>query len=292
MKRILITGTNGYIGTHLQQYLEAWPVQYAPVRISVADASWKSWDFSAFDAVVHAAGLVHRRERPEDADLFTRVNRDLTAVLGEKAKGEGVGKFVFLSTMAVYGLDSGEITPQTQPAPTTLYGKSKLAGEQALEALRGPDFSVAILRLPMVYGRECPGNFRRLQHFVVSSPVFPDVPNQRSMISIANLCAFLRLILDGRCDGVFFPQNREYVSTTRLAELLAQGWGRPFRPSKAAGWAVRGAMPFVPAVRKAFGSLVYRDTEVFDFCYCTETLEESVAGGAASATKDGKAGDA
>ena len=83
------------------------------------------------------------------------MNCDLAVDAAKKAKAEGVRQFVFLSTMAVYGLTAafGEtvtITAQTPTVPTDNYGLSKLEAEQALLALEGPDFRVAILRPPMI----------------------------------------------------------------------------------------------------------------------------------------------
>src|SRR5690625_5109469 len=117
MKKILVTGVNSYFGNRFAEWVEQYPDEYHVDRISVRDDKWKEIDFSAYDSVLHVAGIAHRKETKNNTELYYRVNRDLAYVLAEKAKSDGVKHFIFLSTMSVYGLDEGMIDKDTPLKP-------------------------------------------------------------------------------------------------------------------------------------------------------------------------------
>jgi UDP-glucose 4-epimerase len=278
MKHILITGADSYIGASLAAYLQG--QSYTVTELDVRDDSWRDFPFARFDAVLHVAAIVHLKEQPEMEELYYRVNRDLAVQIARKAKAEGVGQFIFMSSMSVYGVDTGIITPATVPNPVSFYGKSKLAAEELIQAEADERFNVCILRPPMVYGPGCKGNFQTVVKLVKRSPVFPQLRNQRSMIHIDNLCEFLKLCVDKGESGLFFPQNREYMQTSRMARTIAGKLGRRVFFSRLIGFAVRLTIPFLSLTKKAFGTLIYRDTERHDYCYCirsnTDSVEDSV----------------
>lgn len=275
MKHILITGADSYIGTSLQTHLR--DQSYKVTTVDVRDESWKTQSFSRFDVVLHVAAIVHQKEQPEMEALYFRVNRDLAVQIARKAKAEGVGQFLFMSSMSVYGMDTGVITPDTVPVPISFYGKSKLAAEELIQAEADAHFKVCILRPPMVYGPGCKGNFQTVVKLVKHSPVFPQLHNERSMIHIDNLCEFLKLCIDnGEC-GLFFPQNREYMQTSQMARVIAGNLGRRVWFSRLAGLAVRLTIPFLSLTQKAFGTLIYQDTERHDYCYCIRDNRDSVS---------------
>ena len=227
MKQILITGSDSYIGGYLEAYLNARPdQQYRVKTVDVRGDGWRNASFSGYDAVIHVAGLAHVRETAKNREAFFRINRDLTAEIANRAKAEGVRQFIFFSSMSVYGMSRGIITGQTQPSGGSAYGESKLEAERILEALRDQSLCVALIRPPMVYGPGCKGNFQTIRRLACKLPVFPSVKNRRSMIYIENLCEFLRLCVDLRLDGVYFPQNSEYMNTTDLACWIAAANGK------------------------------------------------------------------
>lgn len=274
MKHILITGADSYIGNSLIAHLCEQP--YTVTTLDVRDAEWVNFSFAGFDAVLHVAAIVHQKERPEMEELYFRVNRDLAVQIARKAKAEGVGQFIFMSSMSVYGMDTGIITPDTVPQPVSLYGKSKLAAEEHITKLADGEFRVCILRPPMVYGPGCRGNFQTVVKLVRKLPVFPELRNQRSMIHIDNLCEFLKFCIDEGESGLFFPQNREYMQTSDMARTIAQALGKRVWFSRLAGLAVRLTIPFLSLTKKAFGSLIYRDTERHDYRYCIRDTADSV----------------
>ncbi|MGN1369066.1 MAG: NAD-dependent epimerase/dehydratase family protein, partial [Aristaeellaceae bacterium] len=237
-------------------------------------------DFSKYDAVYHVAGIAHQKESEANCELYYRINRDLALETARKAKDEGVKQFIYLSSMSVYGMEVGVITEQTQPNPKTNYGKSKLEAECGLASLRDDDFKVCILRPPMVYGPRCKGNFSLIIDIVKRFPVFPRIRNERSLIYVENLCGFVRLAIDNKLDGLFFPDNREHVQTQAIAEAAAAVYGKKVYFSVLLGWCVAVLRLFVPKARKAFGSLVYENLERHTYSYCdvdnAESLKKSV----------------
>lgn len=256
MKKILITGANSYIGMSLERYLSQWPDAY---RVDTLDTmgQWRSHDFSGYDAVYHVAGIAHIRETKENEHLYYEVNRDLAAAVAAHAKDAGVGQLIFLSSMSVYGIEEGAISMETQPAPTSNYGKSKLQAEQLLTALADDRFHVAVLRPPMVYGEGSKGNYSSLVKLVQLTPVFPDYRNKRSMLHIDNLCAFVKELVDTGKGGLFLPQDEEYVCTSQMARQIAREMGKDLKLLKILNPLVGLAKKCTSMGLKAFGDLYY-----------------------------------
>ena len=147
MKRILITGANSYIGTSFEKFIEEnFSEQYVVDTIDMIDGSWIKKDFSRYDVVFHVAGIAHQKETKDNSQLYYKINRDLAIDVAKKSKADGVKQFVFLSSMSVYGMDTGVITKETKPNPKTNYGKSKLQAENEINTLRDGSFKVCVLR--------------------------------------------------------------------------------------------------------------------------------------------------
>ncbi len=257
MKRVLICGKDSYIGTSFETYVQQHRADWTVETISLHGDAWKQTDFGGFDAVLQVAGIAHRKETEENAHLYYEVNCDLAVAVAKQTKEQGVKQFVFLSSESVYGMETGKIDRQTAPHPVSHYGKSKWQAEQQLGKLASESFSVALVRPPMVYGKGCKGNYQRLRSLALKSPVFPSLPNQRSMIYIENLCDFLAELIEKGDGGLFLPQNQEYVETAKLVSLIAAEHGKKLHL-----WSVFN--PFVKclplaAVKKAFGSLIYTE---------------------------------
>lgn len=252
--RVLITGAGSYLGTQIGHCLTetGTAVETLDMREAVPAEA-----FVGFDAVIHVAGIAHQRETQENAPLYFKVNRDLAVETARAAKAQGVRQFVFFSSMSVYGMNSGHITAETTPAPKTAYGRSKWEAEQQLQALADEHFKVAVLRPPMIYGSGCRGNYPRLRALALKAPFFPAVDNWRSMLYIGCLCDFVRrLVLSGQ-GGLYFPQNREYVSTNALVKAIAAAHGKKLRLLRGLGWLLKPFIAHSGLLEKVFGSLTY-----------------------------------
>lgn len=285
MKTILITGAASYVGTSVEKYLAQWPQDYRVDTIGMVDGNWRTASFSGYDAVLHVAGLVHQpgtKDDPAQMERYRQVNTNLAIETAQKAKADGVRQFLFMSSASVYGL-SGSLTEQvlitkdTPLNPKDNYGISKLLAEQGLQKLAGEDFKLAILRPPIVYGRGCKGNYVTLAKLAKKLPVFPKVSNQRSMLYMQNLAELIRQLIDDEAEGIFCPQNNEYVNTSDMVSQIAHANGRSILLVGGTTWALKLMRHGTSMVDKAFGNLCY-DFSLSRYTrdYCVKTLEESI----------------
>lgn len=272
MKKILITGANSYIGMSVEAWLKRFPDEYQIDTLDMIKPTWRDYRFEGYEVVFHVAGIVHQKETKENERLYYEVNYKLAVEAAKKSKAAGVRQFIILSSMSVYGLSQGMVTKNSIPSPKTFYGKAKWMADQEIEKLQSNDFLVTILRPPMVYGKNCKGNYQLLRKFALKSPVFIKFENERSMIFIDNLCAFVKDVIDKERTGIFQPQNKEYVSTTEMVREICSVhhkvifFVKIFHPII---YFLRGK---IDVFQKVFGSLVYEKCDLCD----TVTFSESI----------------
>ena len=139
----------------------------ADVRAAVSGAS----------VVIHLAALLHQFG-PAVVDLereYDAVNVGGTALVARAAVAAGVGRLVYLSTIAVYGPTGGTVADErTVPRPDTPYGRTKLAGEGlVLDATRDGRPIGVVLRAAAVYGPRVKGNYRTLAEAIARGRYVP-----------------------------------------------------------------------------------------------------------------------
>lgn len=259
MKKIIIAGAGSYIGESFKEFLSQWPEQYKVDVISTKGLEPKPEMFEGIDAIFCVAGIAHIKETNENRHLYFDVNRDLVVRIAKNAKEAGVRQFIILSSMSVYGLEVGRITKDMEPHPVTAYGESKLQADEEIKKLEDESFIFTCLRPPMVYGKNCTGNYQELRKFALKSPIFPNYKNQRSMIYIGNLCEFVKDAIDEKKSGLFFPQNAEYTNTSKMVRAIAEMHGKKIRLTKVFNWALTIAP--VNVVKKVFGNLTYEPVD-------------------------------
>lgn len=226
MKKILITGKNSYIGVNFKHYLEKYPDDYQIEELDLLNEKWNENSFKNYDVVYHVAGLAHSTPDESQKELYYQVNTDLTFEVAKKAKEAKVKQFIFMSSIIVYG--SGEIGKEriikrdTQLNPDNFYGDSKKQAEIKIKTLSDENFKIVILRPPMIYGPGSKGNYPILAKFAKKMPIFPTLQNKRSMLYIGNLLEFVKLMIDNEEQGIFLPQNKEYVSSVKLVREIAK----------------------------------------------------------------------
>lgn len=280
MKKVLITGKNSYIGIHVRDELLKYPDAYVVEELDVKDSSWKNFDFSKFDVVFHVAGLAHSTPDESQRNHYYRVNTDLAYDVAKTAKLQGVKQFIFMSSIIVYGSGTvGEpriIDASTELNPDNFYGDSKKQAEIKLNTLRCDHFKIAIVRPPMVYGKNSKGNYPLLSKFAKKTFIFPTIQNQRSMLYLGNLVEFIKCAIDYDCDGVYLPQNNEYVSTVKLVQTISSAVNHKIL-------FVGIFNPFIKffknksVVNKVFGNLIIdRSLSTYDFDYNKYNFEESI----------------
>ena len=266
--KVLITGKNSYVGKNIGNFLlyKNMEVKYVSVRNGISED-----EFTDVDVVVHCAAIVHKKEA-KFAILYDKVNYELTVDIAEKAKKKGVKQFIFMSTMAVYGKSEGEINGNTPLQPKTLYGESKLKAEKALEKIADENFKVSIIRPPMVYGRSCPGNYKKLRMLALKLPVFPLVENKRSFIYVENLAYFVWNTISESKEGIFMPMDSKTESTDTMSKYICSVNNKEIKFSPFLGKMVK-KIP-LNSLKKAFGSLYYGNdiAEVVSFTGFQEAI--------------------
>lgn len=272
MKKILITGINSFIGTKFSEYVRQWPDQYQVDTISLLDGNWRKASFSGYDCIYHVAGIAHVKETQKNAHLYYEIDRDLAVEVAQKAKAEGVSQFIFPSSMSVYGMSEGIITRAISPAPVTNYGRAKLEAEYELYKMHSDQFKVAIMRPPMVYGKGCRGNFQFLVKIAKTVPVFPAYRNQRSMIHVDALCAFVKDLIDEEGKGIFIPQDENYICTSEMVQRIGQEMGKKIKLLKCLEPITKIIAHYTRVGRKAFGNLRYE----VDPCWCRNGYKVSI----------------
>lgn len=269
-KKVLITGAGSYIGGSFEKYARRRYKENFELHVmDMMDQSWRKKDFSGYDAVLHVAGIAHSEVGDVDDAVKARyyqVNTKLAVDTAKRCWESGVKQFVFLSSMIIYG-DADtcttwkEIDENTIPEPANFYGDSKWQADKGIRELGDENFAVAILRLPMVYGRGSKGNYPLLAKAARYMPVVPDVKNRRSMIYIENLCEFLSLLILSGEGGIYFPQNREYGNTAGMVGEIRRVRGKKtlkagfLNPWVDLGKRMPGKMGVL--MNKVFGNRVY-----------------------------------
>ncbi len=290
MKRVLITGANSYIGVSFEQYAKDHYADDLRIdTVDMIDGSWREKDFSSFDIVFHVAGLAHADVGKVDEatkNKYYAINTYLAIETAKKAKEEGVKQFVFMSSAIIYGDSAGlgktkRITCDTEPMPSNFYGDSKWRADKGIRELENEQFMVTVLRPPMIYGKGSKGNYPVLASMAKKLPFFPDVPNERSMLYIENLCEFLCQVMIGERRGIYWPQNAEYSKTSELVRQIARVSKHRMFVSKAFNWLVFLAT-LIPGktkgmADKAFGNFSYdQSMSEYDFDYQIVSLIQSI----------------
>ena len=261
-KKILITGARSYIGESVKEYLLKEPEKYTVDIIETKGLKPIPENFKGYDVVFNVAGIAHIKETKENQHLYYKVNRDLSVQIAKAAKEAGVKQLILLSSMSVYGLVTGHITKNTIPHPVNAYGKSKLEADEVIKKLEDDNFKFACLRPPMVYGKGCKGNYQKLRKIILITPIFPNIKNKRSMIFIGNLCEFVKMTIEEKRTGIFFPQNSDYIATSDLAKAIAKENGKNIKFSKIFNLLLN-LIP-LKIVKKAFGDLTYEVVDTVD----------------------------
>ncbi|MAC83427.1 MAG: epimerase [Arcobacter sp.] len=218
--KILVTGSSGYVGS---SFINQFKDKYLFEKFSLQKMKLESINFLEVDVVLHCAALVHQKiEHPYEK--YYEVNVEYPVKLAKLAKSNGIKQFIFVSTIAVYGEGLEKLEKDTGCNPITTYGKSKLEAEKQLLELNDENFIVSILRPPMIYGKNAPGNIDSLVNLVKKTPIIPlgKIENKRSFIYIGNLCHLIDILIEQKLSGTFLASDDKPISTTKLIELIAK----------------------------------------------------------------------
>jgi len=225
VKKLLITGSNGFVGSY---FINKYKNRYNIKTFSFLYDDIETLECGGMDVVFHLSALVHQMGGAS-VEEYERVNVTQTLELAKKAKASGVGQFVFMSTIKVYGEETNiAYSEDSECKPEDEYGKSKLKAELELLKLEDKNFKINIIRTPIVYGYGVKANIKNLVNLVekISLLPFGGIQNKRSMVYIGNLCHLVEEVIKQNKSGIFLASDDEPLSTTRLIEQIAKSLGK------------------------------------------------------------------
>lgn len=260
--KILITGVHGFVGSNLVSALQEKNTIYGLDIVAPEKEGVKytfPWDFldkegeiPPVDAIVHLAGKAHDTKNQAAAEVYFKVNRDLTIKIFDYfCSHPEIKKFVFFSTAkAAADRVDGVLTEDVVPSPVGPYGESKIAAENyILSCMRdNPDAfagrGVYIFRPCMIHGPGNKGNLNLLYNVVRKGIPWPlgAFENRRTFTSVENICFAVNGVLTKDVEsGIYNMGDDEALSTNELIEEICKSLGK-----KAHIWRLpKGVMSFV-----------------------------------------------
>jgi nucleoside-diphosphate-sugar epimerase len=256
--KCLVTGAGGFIGDHLVRYLldaghevravgASEPMRgitserLENVQVARSAVDPATWQVACRDmeVIFHLAGRAHRADSvsPSARSVYFRDNLEMTRALAEAAMKARVRRFVFASSVAVYGTASvaGEAFREDSPValhPDNVYAHSKRAVEEFLLSDCAA-LEPVVVRLPLVYGAGVKGNMATLIRLVTRGFPLPlaKIDNRRSFINIPNCVDFL---LSAACcpnarERILLASDREDVATPDLILMISRELEKPAR---------------------------------------------------------------
>lgn len=224
--KLAVTGANGFIGTYLAKKLRASEVAYEPLTTRYPFR--KTPNLVGLDTIIHLAAIGHGKIQKESDSLS--VNRDYPIELGILSKKQGVRRFVFISTVNVYSTEKQNSIDESEKVEPITYSEiHKYHAENKLLSLADNDFSVIILRIPLVYASDAPANFSKLLTIAKNFSIQPFglANNKKSFLSINNLTsALIQVARDtSNISGCFNVTDGYDISTKELVNTIRLGFG-------------------------------------------------------------------
>ena len=244
VKRALVTGCSGFIGTHLVKTLISAGTY---VRGLSRQTGWHRPGVEVFradltrpetlegaakgvDTILHAAG--HAHATTADADIHRQTTLEGTRHLLAEAERSRVRTFVFISSVKAMEEPGDRCIDETaQDQPKDEYGMSRRQAEElVLDAGRRTGMHVSILRPTLVYGPGCKGNLARLLRWIDTGiiPPVPDTGNNRSMVDVRDLITAILLAAekDSASGKTFIITDSQNYSTRRIYNAMRESLGK------------------------------------------------------------------
>lgn len=249
--RIMVTGANGFIGRRLTCELLAQGIEVTALlrrpdgfvssdiltvcHVSSFDITQLSKvNFLGVDCLIHLAARAHILSDSSIEPLaeFRKVNTEATLHLARMAAASGVKRFIFLSSIGVNGIsNTSPFTIFDKPNPSEHYAISKLEAEIGLSQISADTgMDLVIIRPPLVYGPNAPGNFSKLCKLTQKNLPLPlgAIHNKRSLVALDNLIDLIVTCIDhpNAANQTFLVSDDHDVSTTELLKLMICAVGK------------------------------------------------------------------
>lgn len=246
---ILITGATGFVGNTLVEYLVSnsthkvavvtrrkatnFPTGVDILEIDSIDENvcWGKY-LDDVQCIIHMAARAHvvNDSAIDPLSEFRQINVDGTINLAHQAAKAGIKRFIFISSIGVNGsLTLSEPFSDKSPTnPHSPYSVSKLEAENALwDISKETDMEIVVIRPPLVYGPNAPGNFGSLTNLVQKLPFLPFglTDNKRDFISVKNLADLLMVCANhpNAAGHTFLASDGETVSIKAFTNAIAKG---------------------------------------------------------------------
>lgn len=228
--RILVVGANGELGRAVMQVL-------GPERAVAATRNTatglKDFDHVLLgedgtppagvlvecDAVINAAGRITGDQATLDAG-----NIELPRKIALAAREAGVQKMVQVSSFSAFGITKW-IDATTRDRPINAYGRSKVAGDLAIQGLATADFAIESLRLPFMFSRQKPGLLAPLLTLAQTFRMLPAVKGKairRSMLTYADAACTLVSCASDHRSGTTMAADPLLFDYPLLAKLIGE----------------------------------------------------------------------
>jgi nucleoside-diphosphate-sugar epimerase len=232
--KILVTGSNGFLGNVLCQYLRP-TFQLKTLSKSAGDYKIKLDDCiptfnESFNIVIHAAGLAHFTPRNQfEMELFYKVNVIGTINLLEGLVNASIpDKFVFISSVAVYGKTAGSLINESSKLNAIdSYGKSKIDAEfEIINWCEKHNVICTILRLPLIVGFKPPGNLKSMINGIRRGYYFniDGGRARKSMVLAEDIAKYI--LLAAEVGGIYNLTDGYHPTFKELADKIAYQLGK------------------------------------------------------------------
>jgi nucleoside-diphosphate-sugar epimerase len=250
--KILVTGANGFLGTHLaHKLLSQGHTVYGLVRnpktitfshqnfvvvkgdLNSPQPSWMNLIPSDLEVCIHTAGLVHTYLKAE----FYKVNAEGTRILVEslksKIKNNESFKFILISSLAAAGpVNFGEVKKENEPDfPVSTYGRSKKIAEEILKDLAPKVWTTSIVRPPMIIG---PGDVAVLDIFKMVKSRFIILPGcnskkkEYSFVCVFDLVETIIKVLESPQSFTLYSAHDDIITFLDLINEIKKRMGIRF----------------------------------------------------------------
>lgn len=237
---ILLTGAGGFLGKHLNDVLSSADLPFITLGRNISnqihcDLSTEIPEINtSISSVIHVAGLAHFYPKTtKEKEFFFKVNEEGTKnLLQALEKQKSLTHLVFISTVAVYGLDSGEnLDEDTALNGTSPYALSKIRAERLItEWCNERNIAWIILRLPLIAGNNPPGNLGKMITAIQKDRYWRigSGKAQKSMVLASDVSSFICAWVQEKqpTSGVFHLTDGENPSFFQLEETLRKRFNR------------------------------------------------------------------
>lgn len=245
--KILITGVHGFVGSNLVKALSKEHTIYGLDIISPQKEGvkftfgWEHLDnpstgsgaagLPVVDAIIHLAGKAHDTKNQSKAEVYFKVNTDLTKRIYDYFLAhESIKKFIFFSTAkAAADRVEGVLTEDVVPSPVGPYGESKIKAEEYILSNMPSGKQVYIFRPCMIHGPGNKGNLNLLYNMVKKGIPWPlgAFENRRTFTSVENICFAVNGVLTQDVpSGIYNMGDDEALSTNELIEEICKSLGK------------------------------------------------------------------